>query len=312
MKPAEQTPLTALFVADLVRQAGFPPGVVNMLPGFGREAGQAISQHMEIDKVAFTGSTRVGKLIAQAAAESNMKNVTLELGGKSPCIVFDDAGDKMDEVVEKAHQAIFFNQGQCCAAGSRTYVQKDIYDEFVRRSVARAQSRVVGIPSAEGVEHGPQVSKQQFDSVMSLIEKGKAEGATLACGGKRWGTEGYFIEPTVFTNVTDDMTIASEEIFGPVQVIMKFETVEEVIERANCSVYGLAGGVFTHDLDKALKCANELRTGTVWVNCYDVLEASVPFGGFKQSGAGRELGEYGLQQYSEVKTVTIKISSKNS
>jgi len=311
MKPAEQTPLAALYLAELVRQAGFPPGVVNVLNGYGKVTGDAISRHPDIDKVAFTGSTKVGQLIQVAAAESNMKNVTLELGGKSPNIVLDDAD--LAHAVEMSHQAIFFNQGQCCAAGSRTYVQKAIYDEFVRLSVQRAKTRKIGNPEEEGIEHGPQVSEAQMNNILGYIDRAKkCSNAILECGGGRWGETGYFVEPTVFSNVTDEMEIAQEEIFGPVQVIIKFDTIEEVVEKANNSRYGLAGGVFTKDIDNALKLANQLRTGTVWVNCYDVLEASVPFGGYKQSGSGRELGEYGLQQYSEVKTVTIKVSSKNS
>jgi aldehyde dehydrogenase (NAD+) len=310
MKPAEQTPLTALFVADLFREAGFPPGVISMLPGIGAEAGAAISAHMDIDKVAFTGSTKVGKIIMTAAGQSNVKNVTLELGGKSPCIILKDAC--LAEAVEHAHHAIFFNMGQCCAAGSRTYVQDEIYDEFVRLSVARAKTRSIGDPFSKGVEQGPQVTKLQFDTVLSYIEKGKKEGANLMCGGKRWGKEGYYIEPTVFSDVTDDMTIAKEEIFGPVQVIMRFKTLEEVVERANSSAYGLACGIFTHNLDYALKLSNQIRSGTVWVNTYDHFDCAAPFGGFKQSGIGRELGEYGMSQYSEIKTVTIKLTSKNS
>mmetsp|Transcript_1534 Transcript_1534/g.1851 ORF Transcript_1534/g.1851 Transcript_1534/m.1851 type:complete len:508 (-) Transcript_1534:61-1584(-) len=310
LKPAEQTPLSALHIASLVREAGFPPGVVNIVPGFGPKAGAAISEHMDIDKVAFTGSTKVGQMILQAAGRSNCKNVTLELGGKSPCIVFADAD--IDEAVEIAHHAIFFNQGQCCAAGSRTYVQDEIYDEFVRKSVARAKTRSTGDPMQRGTEHGPQVNEMQFKKVLSMIQQGVKEGAKLQCGGKRWGNQGYFIEPTVLSDVPDDNICAREEIFGPVQTIIRFRTVEEVVERANDSVYGLASAVLTHDLDIALKMSQQLRAGSVWVNCYDIFAAQAPFGGFKQSGTGRELGEYGLQQYSEVKTVTIRVSSKNS
>mgnify|MGYP001299615678 FL=1 len=310
LKPAEQTPLTALHIAALVAEAGIPPGVVNVVPGFGATTGSAISSHMRINKVAFTGSTGVGKLVMQAAGASNCKAVTLELGGKSPNIVFDDAN--VDKAVEISHHAIFFNQGQCCVAGSRTLVHEDIYDEFVRKSVARAKNRKVGDPSTPGVEHGPQVSKRQFDTVMGYIKKGKEEGGVLECGGKKWGTTGYYIEPTVFSNVTSDMTIAQEEIFGPVQVIIKFRTIEEAIQIANDSIYGLGGAVITQNIDRAMQVANQLRAGTVWVNCYDVLATQAPFGGCKQSGIGRELGEYGLSAYTSVKTVMIKLTSKNT
>jgi acyl-CoA reductase-like NAD-dependent aldehyde dehydrogenase len=296
LKPAEQTPLTALYMGALIREAGFPPGVVNIVPGFGASAGAAISAHMGLDKVAFTGSTLVGKLVMQAAGRSNCKAVTLELGGKSPAIFFAD-GD-LELAVEKAHHAIFFNQGQCCIAGSRTYVQEEMHDEFVRKSVARARTRHIGDPMSPGVEQGPQVTKQQFDTVMKYIEIGQAEGATLECGGKRHGDKGYFIEPTVFSGVTDDMRIAREEIFGPVQVILKFRTVEEVIDRANDSPYGLGAAVFTQSLDTAMQVSQQIRAGTIWVNAYDVFAAQVPFGGFKESGIGRELGEYGMQQYT--------------
>ncbi len=310
LKPAEQTPLTALAVASLVREAGFPPGVVNIITGTGPTAGAAISNHMDIDKVAFTGSTEVGKLILQAAGKSNCKNVTLELGGKSPCIVFEDAD--INEAVELAHHAIFFNMGQCCAAGSRTYVQDAIYDEFVRKAVARAKSRVTGSPLQQGTEHGPQVDEDQFNKILGMIKRGEKDGAKLMCGGKRWGDKGWFIEPTVLADVSQDNFCARNEIFGPVQVIIRFRTIEEVVELANDSPYGLASAVVTRDLDTALKMSQQLRAGSVWVNCYDIFAAQAPFGGFKESGTGRELGEYGLQQYSEVKTVVFKVSSKNS
>jgi aldehyde dehydrogenase (NAD+) len=305
MKPAEQTPLSALRVGELIVEAGFPEGVVNLLPGYGPTAGAAIANHMDVDKVAFTGSTEVGHLIMEAAARTNLKRVTLELGGKSPNIVFADAD--MDQAIEGAHFALFFNQGQCCCAGSRLFVEEKVYDEFVEKSVARARRRKVGDPFQADVEQGPQVDETQFDKVMGYIEAGKKEGATLACGGGRVGDRGYFIEPTVFTDVQDNMKIAEEEIFGPVLSVIKFKTIDEVVQRANNSMYGLAAAVWTRDISKAHAIANNVRAGTVWVNCYDVFDAAAPFGGFKQSGIGRELGEYGLQQYTEVKTVTIKM-----
>jgi aldehyde dehydrogenase (NAD+) len=305
MKPAEQTPLTALRVAELITEAGFPEGVVNMLPGYGPTAGAAIARHMDVDKVAFTGSTEVGHLIMEAAAQTNLKRVTLELGGKSPNIVFADAD--MDAAIEGSHFALFFNQGQCCCAGSRVFVEESAYDRFVERSAARAKDRKVGDPFDPKTEQGPQVDNIQFDKVMSYIDAGKKEGANLVAGGGRSGDRGYFIQPTVFADVQDTMKIAEEEIFGPVMSIMKFKSIEEVADRANRTMYGLAAGVWTKDVTKALAIANSVRAGTVWVNCYDVFDAAAPFGGFQQSGIGRELGEYGLQQYTEVKTVTVKL-----
>ncbi|XP_072271971.1 aldehyde dehydrogenase, mitochondrial [Pyxicephalus adspersus] len=310
MKVAEQTPLTALHVASLVQEAGFPPGVVNIITGMGPTAGAAISSHMDIDKVAFTGSTEVGRLIQQAAGKSNLKKVTLELGGKSPNIIFSDAD--LDWAVEQAHFALFFNQGQCCCAGSRTFVQEDIYNAFVERSVHRAKNRIVGNPFDFKTEQGPQVDEEQFKKILGYIKSGKQEGAKLLCGGNPASDRGYFIQPTVFGDVTDNMTIAREEIFGPVMQILKFKTIEDVIERANGSEYGLAAAVFTKDIDKANYVSQALRAGTVWVNCYDVFGAQAPFGGYKASGVGRELGEYGLEAYTEVKNVTIKIPQKNS
>ncbi|XP_066491217.1 retinal dehydrogenase 2 isoform X2 [Tiliqua scincoides] len=272
IKPAEQTPLTALHVGALIKE--------------------------------------VGKLIQEAAGRSNLKRVTLELGGKSPNIIFADAD--LDYAVEQAHQGVFFNQGQCCTAGSRIYVEESIYEEFVRRSVERAKRRVVGSPFDPTTEQGPQIDKKQYNKILELIQSGIAEGARLECGGKGLGRKGFFIEPTVFSNVTDDMRIAKEEIFGPVQEILRFKTMDEVIERANNSDFGLVAAVFTNDINKALTVSSAMQAGTVWINCYNALNAQSPFGGFKMSGNGREMGECGLREYSEVKTVTIKIPQKNS
>jgi aldehyde dehydrogenase (NAD+) len=305
MKPAEQTPLSALRIGELIVEAGFPEGVVNLLPGFGPTAGAAIASHMDIDKVAFTGSTEVGRLIMEAAAKSNLKRITLELGGKSPNIIFEDTD--LDEAVEGAHMGLFVNQGQSCCAGSRVFVEEKIYDAFIEKSVARARKRRVGDPLDPRTDQGPQVSQSQFDRVMGYIESGQRDGATLACGGERVGDRGYFIQPTVFADVRDEMQIAREEIFGPVMSVIPFKDVDEVVERANRTSYGLAAGVWTRDIKKAHAVANAVRAGTVWVNCYHVLDTRAPFGGFKQSGIGRELGEYGLQQYTEVKTVTVKL-----
>ncbi len=305
MKPAEQTPLSALRIGELIVEAGFPAGVVNLLPGFGPTAGAAIANHMDIDKVAFTGSTEVGHLIMEAAAKSNLKRVTLELGGKSPNIVFADVD--LDEAVEGAHFGLFFNHGQCCCAGSRVFVEEKIYDEFVEKSGVRARNRTVGDPFDPKTEQGPQVDQAQFDKIMGYIDSGRSEGAKLVCGGERVGDRGYFVQPTVFADVRDNMKIAEEEIFGPVMSVIPFKSVDEVVARANRTNYGLAAAVWTRDIKKAHAIADNVRAGTVWVNCYNVLDTRAPFGGFKQSGIGRELGEYGLQQYTEVKTVTIKL-----
>jgi aldehyde dehydrogenase (NAD+) len=260
---------------------------------------------MDIDKVAFTGSTEVGHLIMQAAGKSNLKRVSLELGGKSPNIVFADAD--MDQAIEGSHMGLFFNQGQVCCAGSRVFVEDKVYGQFVEQSTARAQRRTVGDPFDAGTEQGPQVDQTQLERVLGYIASGRSEGAKLNCGGGRVGDRGYFVEPTVFSDVQDSMKIAREEIFGPVMSIIRFKNLDEVIDRANKTVYGLAAGVWTKDVSKALAIANNVRAGTVWVNCYNVLDTAAPFGGFKQSGIGRELGEYGLQQYTEVKTVVVKL-----
>ncbi len=305
LKVAEQTPLSALRVGELLLQAGFPEGVVNILPGYGPTAGAAIASHMDVDKVAFTGSTEVGHLVMKAAAEANLKRVTLELGGKSPNIVLADAD--MDQAIEGSHFALFFNQGQCCCAGSRTFVEEKVYDEFVQRSTERAKHRTVGDPLDRKTEQGPQVDKDQFEKVLNYVEAGRQEGAKLMCGGDRVGERGYFVAPTVFADVNDEMKIAQEEIFGPVMSIMKFKDMDDLVERANKTMYGLAAAVWTRDIGKAHHIANNVRAGTVWINCFDVFDAAAPFGGFKQSGIGRELGEYGLQQYSEIKTVTVKL-----
>jgi len=310
MKLDEKTPLSGLYVASLVKEAGFPPGVVNVLTGFGPTAGAALANHPDVDKIAFTGSTAVGRLISQASGKSNLKKVTLELGGKSPNIIFADAD--MDLAVEKSHMALFFNMGQCCCAGTRTYVQESCYDEFVKRSIERAAKRVVGDPFDAATDHGPQITETQMNTILGYIASGVKEGATLCTGGKRFGDKGYFVEPTIFSDVEDNMKIAKEEIFGPVMQIIKFKTMEEVIERANNTNYGLAAGVFTNDINKATYVAHALRAGTVWINDYNVLGIAAPFGGFKESGQGRELGEEGLHAYVEAKTVTMKIPQKNS
>lgn len=309
LKPAEQTPLTALYLAALIKEAGFPPGVVNILPGYGPTCGAALTAHPDINKVAFTGSTEVGQLIMQAAGASNVKRTTLELGGKSPCVIFDDVD--LDKVVPQAQEACMTNMGQCCVAGTRTFVHENIYDEFVAKSKELAMKRKIGDPFDSTTVNGPQIDDEQMNKILDLIKKGKAQGAKVEAGGERHGDVGYFVKPTVFSNVTDDMCIAKEEIFGPVQQILKFKTMDEVIERANSSHYGLGGGVFTNDINKALKFAHSLQAGTCWINCYNAVTPQGPFGGFKMSGLGRELGEYGLQNYVEVKNVVISMPDKN-
>ncbi|CAN6239551.1 unnamed protein product [Urochloa humidicola] len=305
LKTAEQTPLSALYVASLLHEAGLPDGVLNVISGFGPTAGAALCSHMGVDKLAFTGSTGTGQIVLELAARSNLKPVTLELGGKSPFIVMDDAD--VDQAVELAHHAVFFNQGQCCCAGSRTFVHERVYDEFVEKSKARAQKRVVGDPFRNGVEQGPQIDEEQFKKILGYVRSGVHSGATLVAGGDRAGNRGFYIQPTVFADAKDEMKIAREEIFGPVQTILKFSGVEEVIRRANATQYGLAAGVFTRSLDAANTLTRALRAGTVWVNCYDVFDAGIPFGGYKMSGVGREKGIYALLNYLQTKAVVTPI-----
>lgn len=304
MKPAEQTPLTCLRMAELALEAGFPPGVINVVPGYGPTAGAALVKHPDVDKIAFTGEYRTAQIIMADAADT-LKRLTFELGGKSPNIVFADAD--LDAAVAGAELALFLNQGQCCCAGSRLFVEQSIHDQFVERVVARARKRVLGDPFDPKTTQGPQVDEAQFQKIMHYIEKGREQGARCLTGGKRFGKKGYFIEPTVFDEVTDDMDIATDEIFGPVMNILTFKDVDEVIERSNKTFYGLAAAVWTRDVAKAHRIANSVRAGTVWINCYDVFDAAAPFGGFKMSGIGRELGEAALANYTELKTVTMSL-----
>jgi aldehyde dehydrogenase (NAD+) len=304
LKPAEQTPLTALRLGELALEAGYPAGVINIVPGFGETAGDALVKHKGVDKVAFTGETRTGQLIMSNAAKT-LKRVTLELGGKSPNIVFADAD--LDAAVEGAMLGLYLNQGQCCCAGSRLFVQDQVYDQLVERLARKSQGRKLGDPFDPATEQGPQVDKAQFDKILGYIDKGKAQGARCVAGGERFGAKGYFVKPTVFADVKDDMAIATDEIFGPVMQVLRFKEVEEVVERANTTDYGLAAAVWTRDIGKAHAIADRVRAGTVWVNCYDVFDAAAPFGGFKASGLGRELGEKALDNYTEVKTVTVAL-----
>jgi len=310
VKPSEITPLTALKLASLINEAGFPPGVVNIVNGYGNTVGQAISEHPFIEKIAFTGSSLTGCKILKASADSNLKDVTLELGGKSPVVVFDDAD--LDQTIKWASFGIFFNMGQTCAAGSRIFVQEGVYDEFLEKFTATAAhlAAKTGDPFTEGIEHGPQVSKTQFERVMGYIESGISDGATVHHGGERHGNEGFFIKPTIFTNVHPGMKIVKEEIFGPVAVVIKFKDEAEVVEMANDSIYGLSAHIFTKDVSRAIRMAHDVESGSTWVNCAISSEINVPFGGFKQSGMGRELGEYALDTYTQVKAVHINIGQK--
>jgi phenylacetaldehyde dehydrogenase len=303
LKPAEQTPLTALRLAELIAEAGVPDGVVNVVTGFGETAGAALAAHNDVDKVAFTGSTEVGKLIVQAAA-GNLKKVTLELGGKSPNIVFDDAPAGS---VEGAASAIFFNHGQCCVAGSRLFVQEDRFDEVVDGVAEIAKSIKLGPGMEPDTQMGPLVSDEQFRRVTGFLESGRADGATAVTGGGRFGDRGYFVEPTVITNTRPDMKIVREEIFGPVVVAAPFQSLDEIATAANDTTYGLGAGIWTKDISKAHALAKKLRSGTVWINCYNVFDASLPFGGYKQSGWGREMGHEALEAYTEVKAVTTQL-----
>jgi phenylacetaldehyde dehydrogenase len=303
LKPAEQTPLTALLLAQLIAEAGIPEGVVNVVTGFGETAGAALAAHDDVDKVAFTGSTEVGKLIVAAAA-GNLKKVSLELGGKSPNIVFDDADSG---AVEGAANAIFFNHGQCCVAGSRLFVQEDRFDEVVNGVAEIAKGIKLGPGMESGTQMGPLVSDEQLRRVTGFLESGVSEGATTVTGGNRHGETGYFVEPTVITNTRPDMKIVREEIFGPVVVAAPFRSLDEIAAEANNSTYGLGAGIWTKDISKAHALAKKLRAGTVWINCYNVFDASLPFGGYKQSGWGREMGHEVLEAYTEVKAVTTQL-----
>ncbi|HEX6519962.1 MAG TPA: aldehyde dehydrogenase family protein [Streptosporangiaceae bacterium] len=300
LKPAEQTPLTALRLAGLMAEAGLPEGVVNVVTGFGETAGAALAAHDEVDKVAFTGSTGVGKLIV-AAATGNLKKVSLELGGKSPNIVFADADAS---AIEGAANAIFFNHGQCCVAGSRLYVQRDRFDEVVDGVAEIAKSIKLGPGLEPGTQMGPMVSDEQLRTVTGYIDSGKAEGATALSGGGRFGDRGFFVEPTVLTDTRPDMKVVREEIFGPVVVAAPFSDLDEVAAVANDTPYGLGAGIWTKDISKAHALAKKIKAGSVWINCYNVFDAALPFGGYKQSGWGREMGHEVLEAYTEVKAVT--------
>jgi len=309
MKTSENTPLSALKVCELAAKI-LPKGVLNVLTGYGKTAGQAIAEHMDIQKVAFTGSTLVGRQIMKAAAASNLKRVTLELGGKSPNIVFADAD--IDQAVKWASFGLFFNMGQCCCAGSRIYVESSIYDKFLEKLRNHMKSMKQGSPFQDETFLGPQVSQVQYDRIMNYIEDGKKAGGKIETGGNRQGSEGYFIEPTIFTDVKQDAKIMQEEIFGPVVIVSKFENEQDLIKTANDTVYGLAAAVFTSRIDKAFRVAHELKAGTVWINCYNQLHSSVEFGGYKTSGIGRELGQMALENYTAVKSIHVNLGTDNA
>ncbi|KAF5459067.1 hypothetical protein F2P56_023055 [Juglans regia] len=305
VKPAEQTPLSALYYAHLAKLAGIPDGVLNVVTGFGPTAGAAVSSHMDIDAVSFTGSPEVGRKVMQAAAESNLKVVSLELGGKSPLIIFDDAD--LDMAAELAILGILFNKGEACVASSRVYVQEGIYDELVKKLVEKAKAWVVGDPFDPKVQQGPQVDRKQFERILSYIEHGKREGATLLTGGKPMAQNGYYIEPTIFADVKEEMLIAKDEIFGPVMALAKLKTIEEAIKKANSTRYGLAAGIVTKDLNVANTVSRSVRAGTIWINCYFAFDIDCPFGGYKMSGFGRDYGLEALHKYLQVKSVVTPL-----
>ena len=304
LKPAEQTPLTALLLGELVQEAGFPDGVVNIVPGDGATAGAALAAHPQVDKIAFTGSTEVGKRIVHAAT-GNLKKLSLELGGKSPNIVFQDA--EIDSAIPGAANAIFFNQGEVCVAGSRLYVEDAQFDNVVDGVSKIASGLRIGPGMDTTTQIGPLISQEQLNRVCGYLESGYSEGAKAAAGGKRHGERGYFVQPTVLVNTSDNMKVVREEIFGPVVTVMPFSDVEDLIAKANNTPYGLAAGVWTRDIKKAHRVAAELRAGTVWVNCYGILDPALPFGGYKQSGWGREMGRQMLDLYTETKSVCTPV-----
>lgn len=304
LKPAEQTPLTALLLGELIQEAGFPDGVVNIVPGYGETAGAALSAHPLADKIAFTGSTEVGRLILQAAS-GNLKKVSLELGGKAPNIVFNDAD--IAAATAGAAMGIFFNQGQVCCAGSRLYVEKKEFDNVVAGLSEAAANMTIAPGMDPACEMGPLVSDEQLERVTGYVERGIAAGAEAVVGGEPVGGNGYFYKPTVLTNVNPDMEVVTDEIFGPVVVAQPFDDVDELARQANDTPYGLSAGIWTSDITKAHKLAKKLKAGTVWINCFNLFDPHLPFGGFKESGIGREMGPEVLELYTEVKAVCVKL-----
>ncbi|PQO45404.1 aldehyde dehydrogenase family protein [Blastopirellula marina] len=306
LKVAEETPLSALRLGQLIQEAGFPPGVVNIVTGFGETAGAALSAHPDVDKIAFTGSTEVGKLIVKAAGETNLKKVTLELGGKSPNVILPDAD--IPSAIAGAANAIFFNHGQCCTAGSRLFVHRSQFDQVVEGVAEEAKKIKLGPGMHPDTGMGPLVSQIQQDRVCGYLDAGFNEGAQAVVGGKRGDSEGFFVEPTVLVDTHPNMKVIREEIFGPVVAAVPFDDIEEVVQTANNTIYGLAAAVWSKDISHAHRVARRLKAGTVWVNCYNVFDASLPFGGYKQSGWGREMGHEAINLYTQTKAVTVQLS----
>ena len=305
LKPAEQTPLSALRLGQVLQEVGLPDGVVNVVTGYGEEAGAPLAGHPDVDKVAFTGSTEVGRLIIQGAA-GNLKKVSLELGGKSPNVVYGDAD--LATAIPGAANAIFFNHGQCCNAGSRLFVERSVFDQVVSGVSEAAERITVGSGLDQTTQMGPLISDEQFGKVLGYLDAGRRDGARAVVGGGRTGDRGYFVQPTVLTDTSPDMSVVKEEIFGPVVCAIPFSDPEEIVPAANDTSYGLAAGVFTRDVSKAYRTAKRLRAGTVWVNTYHVFDASMPFGGYKQSGWGREMGHAVLENYLETKSVVTRLA----
>ena len=305
LKVAEETPMSALRLGEIIQEVGFPPGVVNIVTGFGETAGAALASHHDVDKCAFTGSTEVGKLIVKAAGNTNLKKITLELGGKSPNIILPDAD--LETAIPGAANAIFFNHGQCCCAGSRLFVHESQFEQVVEGVAAAAREIKVGPGMHPDTQMGPMVSQIQQNRVCGYLDSGVDEGARAVVGGKRAGDQGYFVEPTVLVDTRPEMKVIQEEIFGPVVAAVAFSDVDELVAAANDSVYGLAAAVWTRDISKGHRIAKQIRAGSVWVNCYNIFDASLPFGGYKQSGWGREMGHEAIDLYTETKAVTVQL-----
>lgn len=309
LKPSELTPLNALKLAEICKDAGLPDGVLNVVTGYGETAGECLSLHMDVDKLSFTGGPDTGRHLLRASAASNLKRVTLELGGKSPNIVFADAD--LDAAMKASFWGIFGGKGEICSAASRLLVHQDIYDQFVDDLASRARRLKLGNPLDKGTQMGSQISGRQMDRILDYVEEGKAGGARLVCGGERdmegEKAKGFFVKPAIFADVTPEMKIAREEIFGPVLCAIRFKDVEDAIRIANGTVYGLASGVWTNNIRTAHRVASELRAGTVWVNTYNAFDSGTPFGGYKQSGFGRDLGSYAIEQYTNVKSVWVSL-----